>query len=483
MVPIKARGRSPQKILLISLMAIFLSACASGVAGERRAPDKAAGIKNAVVLSKTDERIDKPVVNNTAAGEKVKLKDALLRLSVEHPGVQARARRLSAAIEGAGYLGRTYPDPRLGVFWLNGPYKKDLRFVKDKTPMTGVEFRLMQAIPFPGRLSLRADIADTDVVVRRLELALVKNKIAAEFLGVLTDLNSLKERLNLLRGYLARIKVVREAARTRYSVGRGNLADVSRAELALQKYRQLLLQLEGQYHSAGKRLNYYLSDETNDNIPLDLAELKDYIAGLDIQTDSFEQDDILKNSSLNIALAKTRIVITEKESDLAKMNYLPDFEVFAAYRKRAYIESDPARGEKFMSFGLTVRVPLWSALANPPRVREKSELQSSARMSSRDVLLRETSIWRVALTRKSALKERLELYQKKLIPTARSSLSSARLAYQTGKVDFDVFLSGWNALFALESEVIELEAERNKQMILIATILNKILPEFTEGEK
>ncbi len=416
------------------------------------------------------------------------LRDLILRISMEHPRIQSRARELMAALKRAKFSSWTYPDPRIGVFWLNGPYKRDLRFIRDQTPMTGIEYRLMQAIPFPGRLTVASKLADEDANIRRFQLALEKNRIVGEFLELLTRARAAHETIRLAESYAERMNVVADAARTRYAVGKGNLADVSRASLKAEAYRERIIKLKGAFDDQVARMTYYLVgdidetkqksvDQTAGKLIRELIrknEPGEYVNRLRRNTPESAKD--LPNRSLLIALSKTKITRAEKDRTLARMNYLPDFEVFAAYRKRAFIDNDPAQGENFMSFGVTIRVPLWSGISNTHRVAEKKARLDAARMNATDILRRETTMFEALKSRRRTAMDRFSLYSKRLIPTAVQARDSARLAYETGKVDFDVFLSSWDTLYMLEADRIRLQAAAHRQMILMALVYNEILP-------
>ncbi len=408
------------------------------------------------------------------------LREVMLRMSVKHPRVRARARALAAALKKSRFKAGIYPDPRIGVFRVNGPYKRDLRFIRDQTPMSGIEYRLSQAIPFPGRLTMAAGIADEDAALRRLELALEKNRVALEFLELLVHARAVQAKLKLTRGYAKRMSIVADAARTRYSVGKGNLADVSRADLKARDYEARILSLRAEYQADLNRLAYYLGDPiaSTDALLKRLErehDLRRYLRTL--RRDVPEDAKTLKDRSPVIALARTRTRRAKRGVTLANMNYLPDFEVHAAYRKRAYIESDPARGENFMSFGLTVRVPLWSGIANRHRTAVQRARVEASRIAADDVLRRETSAFQALKSLRLGVLARMELYAQRLIPAASRARDSARLAYETGKVDFDVFLNSWDALYLLRTEYIDLEASARRRLLRQAMLFNAILPE------
>ncbi|MEQ9364073.1 MAG: TolC family protein, partial [Leptospirales bacterium] len=312
------------------------------------------------------------------------LRDVLLDISAQHPRILERARELAARLAAANYKSSRYPDPGLGVAWSNYPYKKDFRLIDDQTPMTGIEISISQPIPFPGRLTLESKIADVDASASRLRLGIEKNLIAREFLGTLLEAQAVGETIELARSFTERIKIVSEVANTRYAVGKGDLTDVSKAGVRYAAFQDRVRNLEGSLRTRYRNLVYFLesdsmqedgdgvngfaspddnvADETLATIAERLAPvlsggrgLPEYVQNL-LNTISREQL-LIEHESLTAALAALEIDRQEKEKYLARMQYLPDFEVFASYRKRANIPNDPAQDEDFMSFGFKMRVP------------------------------------------------------------------------------------------------------------------------------
>lgn len=431
------------------------------------------------------------------------LRKILLDISTRHPRILERARELAARLAAANYKSSRYPDPGLGVAWSNYPYKKDFRLIDDQTPMTGIEITVSQPIPFPGRLTLESKIADVDASASRLRLGIEKNLIAREFLGTLLEAQSASETLQLARSFTERIKIVSEVANTRYAVGKGDLSDVSKAGVRYAAFQDRVRHLEGSLQTRYRSLVYFLGDdsdlevlgdtsspegnvgnETPATVSARLAPVLTGGRGLPKYMQSLHslmnrEKLLVEQESLAAALSALEIDRQEKEKYLARMQYLPDFEVFASYRKRGNIQNDPAQDEDFMSFGFKMRVPLWSALNNHNNVEAKDELQKSARFSERNIIERERSMLDSARIDYKTLSERLVLYNESLIPQASQSVDSARLAYQTGRADFDTFLSSWDMLYNLEAERIRLRADRDKQVLLMAFILNIILPDHT----
>lgn len=420
------------------------------------------------------------------AGGPAKLRQTLLALSVYHPRLLQKARELSGKLAEAKSLQRRYPDPRVGLAWTNAPYRRDLAYDDQRTPMTGFEYRLMQAIPFPGRLSTAASLGDLDARIKRLELAADKNQLARELLLRLLRLREIRRMIELTQQYSGQIQVIAETARTRYAVGRSTLADVSRAELTYSRYLERLVELRGMQLEELRQLNYLLGPleshvgpppRTPDAVEPMLAGLSAYLSSLDAVR--HRSPDELQAESVVVALRRVLVRRGQKAEALAAFDYLPDMELFAAYRVRANVPNDPVRGEDFVSFGITFRVPLWSALSTPPLRDARKAQTQAARAAQVDTSEMVRATFLGVRQRYETAYNRLTVYAERLIPQAERAKDSAREAYVTGKVDFEVLLVSWDALYMRSADVIRLESERDSQLVKMADIFNHILPEGT----
>lgn len=416
------------------------------------------------------------------------LEATLSRISSRHPAVRRRAGQLAAQLAQAKYSAYFYPDPKLALVYSNLPSGQ---FVFNRTPMTGVELQLRQPIPFPGRLSLRARIADDRAESARLDLAREKNALAGGFLSAAIERGSLDRLVRLTENYGRQIRIVSETARTRYAVGRGNLSDLSRANLTHSRYLQRAERYRGLRKGADRRLEYFYSEANEPartkapesqamnaspgpTATPEPAALRAYLGRLDEELERHAGG--LEERSLDVALARIMTRTGRSRASLAKYEYLPDFELFAAYRKRDEVRGDPVSGEDFASFGLSMRLPLWSAVTNHHQVRAEKKAHESLRFAERDVAGRVTAAAGELRARRDSLIERIDLYRTRLLPQANRARSSAQLAYGTGGVDFDTLLSSWDTVYMQKAELIELEAERDRAVVDLATLYNLVLP-------
>ena len=413
----------------------------------------------------------------------------LLDISSRHPAVRGRAEELASKLSRADYASYFYPDPKLGLVYSNLPSG---RFVYDRTPMTGIELQLRQPVPFPGRLSLRARIADDEAESARLALARTKNVLARDYLLAEIDIDRLTRLVRLTENYGRQMRIISETARTGYAVGRGTLSDLTRANLARSRYQVKGEEYAGRLDGMRERRAYFFTEgddsksaasatkasevtppEPSPRIPR--AELRAWIAKITRWTANSAGQ--LEAMSLELAVARIAERSGERKASLARYDYLPDFELFAAYRQRDEVQGDPVSGEDFASVGLSIRLPLWSALNNHRQVRAAKQERTARAHALQNMRGRLMALDAEHDARLRSLAERIKTYRVRLIPQARRAVTSSRLAYGTGGVDFDTLLDSRDTLYNLKAEAIELETARDRLVVKRAALYNLVLSE------
>ncbi|MCB1158164.1 MAG: TolC family protein, partial [Leptospiraceae bacterium] len=404
------------------------------------------------------------------------IQNVLLRLSSEHTSLKAAEKEMLSAFYSSRYATSTYPDPMIGIAWSNYPYKKDLKLIEDKTPMTGIEFKISQAIPFPGRLSTQADISETNFKIARLQYAMQRNRLAFDFLSLALEKRKNQKLLNISKDIYTKLKILVEVKKVAYSTGKQGLGPLSRIRWKEALYKDKELKFEGEKKVIKEKLMYFFPGEE-----IEFGNLNGYIK--DLEASILQEGIDLEKASLGIAIARIQLEKGQKEKSLSKFNYYPDFELFASYRKRAYIASDPTPAQDFMSFGFSLRLPVWSAMSNSSNVKAREEHYSSVLLSKEDIVRKETQSYAELKEKLLSSKERFKSFQTLLLPVAKEQLETSRFDYENGKAEFEKFLEAWDLLFSTQLEMALLEEEKGRQILLLAFLSNRILPELTQTKE
>jgi outer membrane protein TolC len=131
---------------------------------------------------------------------------------------------------------------------------------------------------------------------------------------------------------------------------------------------------------------------------------------------------------------------------LAKLDYYPDFNVYAGYRIREDVMGDPAAGSDFISAGVSINLPIWQG----KRRASVAEADSALRMAMSQLGdMRNRVDYSISdqLAKMNKNRDLVALYRTGIIPQAEQSYEASLAAYRTGATDFLNLLDGLMTLY------------------------------------
>ena len=333
------------------------------------------------------------------------------------------------------------PDPMLSLAYANLPVDD---FSLDKEPMTSRNIGFTQAFPFPGKLSLKEEIARLEAVqaadrVKSLE-NLVRFRVKKDFFLLLEnrEVTRLVEKNKALLGELLAV------ANSRYSVGKAPQQDLFKAQVEISRLENMLIALRK------KRVELLADLNTLRNRPVGTpVDLPPSYALLDIARSEEELLAIAKEANPDLMREEDAVAQKETALALARKQILPDFQIGATYRFR---EDAPSGAERpdFFTAQVMVSVPIWHGR------KQDKEVEASIRDLS-SVKSRYQEGWNAVQYRIrditadiEALRASLSLFDTGLLPQAKESVASSLSAYQVGEVEFASVLLGQIALYQQE---------------------------------
>lgn len=384
----------------------------------------------------------------------------------KNPGLKVLEHRL-AAFEARVPQAGALEDPMLGLDLRNVP-TSSLDF--DSTPMSGKQLTVSQRIPLPGLLRAKEQAAEYAAGAAREVLAdrtgtivnLVKQGYFA--LAFLDRAIEVTERNRALLRDLVRI------AEKKYVVGRGLQQDVLKAQVSLSALRDRLIRLNTERRLAEARLNRVLNRpmETAVHAPNDVAATPFDLSVEDAQRLALAYRPLLQEIDHTIS----RWAATEQA---ARRSGRPDLTFRLGYLQRAHVDPDPVNGSDFLSFGVSMNLPIFNGRKRDNQI---AEAQANIRMVeakkedvSREIQFR---VQEICLKIDQHWKE-AELFRSAILPQAQQSLESAMAAYQVDKVDFLTLLNNQVSLLQFEIEYYRHVIEREKELAELEAIVGKRL--------
>lgn len=351
---------------------------------------------------------------------------------------------LKASRLGADALGlrrsqvSSLPDPKVGITYQPYPL-----FTARGTQRT--QWRVEQAVPFPGKLGLKGDIADFGAEIARYESLTFEQDLLFEAKRAYFELYRIQQQLGLIEAFGERLKDFEENAATQYVVGTGMQQAILKAQLERNALLQRQLSLKLLQRSATETLARLLNAPVGG---IEIAELATPPILLASEDSLLEAALRLRPEAMALGAAEER---TDAQIALAEKEFLPDFGFNITYFDvgSASIPAT-ATGRDALAIGVSLNIPLW-------RGRLKAQL-AEAHVKKSQVRARIEGLDTVFKTQIADLvsqltleKEQLTLFQEALIPQAKTTREATLSSYTTGRTDFLDLLDAERMLFSLQS--------------------------------
>lgn len=354
-----------------------------------------------------------------------------------NPELQAARRGVDmrvARIAPAGAL----PDPTFSFGSMAG-FTRPPFFPSSSTPDAFRQLGFSQEFPFPGKLSLRTQVAATEAEAERWQYETRRVQLVAALKDAYFEYRFVTRSLDIVLENLTLLEQLRQIAETQFSVGKGNQQDVVKAQLEISLLVERRETLRQQRDALAARLNALLYRPADAPVPADLAFSADPLPG-----------DLAALRSLAEArypaLERDRRLIDRGQQALAlaRKEVLPDFAVNVTVQQ--------AVGGMPWMYGadVMVTVPLyWQRKQRPMIAEAAAALESSRRMreNTRAMALAQVTEEYLAATTSQRLGV---LYADSVLPQAKLALQSSLAGYQVGSVDFLTLITNFASVLDAE---------------------------------
>lgn len=363
--------------------------------------------------------------------------DELIKEAIaNNPKIEAALQRtlsVEQAVSQAGAL----PDPQLSFSLSNIPINS---FAFDQEPMTGKQISIMQMFPFPGKQSLKTDMAELESTAVKYQQEEIRNQVVNMVKQRYYDLYAVDRAFETTEKNKALMEQFVRVAETKYATGSGLQQDVLRAQVELSKLEDDLIMWEQKRLAVVARLNAILNRPADSPLERTPQELS-----LPSQTLPVPASETIEQQRPALKAMRERIQKSEAAVQLAKRDLWPNFAVGASYRQRDNLQ-DGRISHDYVSAVISLNIPLYMNRKQKARIAEK-ELDvraiSAEYENLRSGILSEVESILADLERN---RKRVELYKGGILLQAEQSLDSAHAGYRVGKVDFLTLINNWMML-------------------------------------
>jgi len=378
-----------------------------------------------------------------------------------NPGLLAARGEAEAASNRPGSVSG-YPDPRLS-------YSHFVESIETRLGPQSDLLQLVQPVPFPGKLSLKGEIAsqETGILEDRAEKSelFVIRKIKEEYYTI----SGADEVLILLEREKEVLENIREVTQTRLEAGREYQHNLLKVEVELLKISEKRVEYSERKSSAVSEVMGLLNRPPENGLKIK--------TGFGKLPDEAVLESII-STSVNHPSLRFREGMVEKERmklNLTRKKYLPDFSLGAGYRwigESPMEIEDSGRDAWNISVGLTLPVWFGSIKSEVAERRGMVRVMELKYMAERTEQIRRIEVLR---NKYRAAREIVQLYREELIPRAGQALESAREGYMSGKLGFIDILDSERLLINLRIKLAEKKAAAFRYLAVLEEVSGSAL--------
>lgn len=393
------------------------------------------------------------------------LDDAVNQALLANPdlsAMKARALAMAAIPDQQGAL----PDPQLTLRAANVPLDT---FSIDQEAMTQMQVGLSQALPFPGKLLLRREIAELESLSADFTLEQQRLMLIQDVKTVWWNMYYLDRALEAIRRNQDLFRELNSIAQTKYQVGQGLQQDVLLAQLELSKLLDQEISLATMRKNESVRFNTLLDQpaDTKITLPEMVQESLPEVPELDrLLSQARLSSPIIMDQNYKVDAARTKVQLAEK-------NFYPDFMAGATYGYRAGENPDGSDRADFATLSITMSLPFFNLTEKKSAVSQRQHEVFQQLKSLRGTENNVQASVTTALNDFQKSSREIVLLKSGILPQARQTLDSMLAGYQVNKVDFLNLVQAQTSLYNYETRYWKSFSSANQALARLAAATGK----------
>ena len=328
--------------------------------------------------------------------------------------------------------------------------------------MTGKIVGLSQAIPFPGKLSAKKEIARQQELWAQAKYLDMLLQVRQQVRDNWYKLSFQRQAIALTQTNIGLLDDFIRLTETRYSVGKGLQQNVLKAQVERSRLYDRLLGLQKEAEISQARINSMVGRATDSPVG-DMPEPveESFGAGLaELRQQAREHRPMFKAFDALISQS-------EQKGKLAELDYRPDFSVWAGYRFRD--DDLPDGGTDFVSGGISLNLPIHLKKRRAAVIEADAGLRKAHQQRNDFARQVDLELHR-SLTELQQAQKLVELYGGGIIPQAEQAYKATLSAYQVDKVDFLALTDSLMTLYRFRIDLAKAKSDvRRSRARLFAT--------------
>jgi outer membrane protein TolC len=362
--------------------------------------------------------------------------EAVARALETNPEIRAAVRRLSLA-QLKITTARSLDDPMFMVRDWNTPLRQpwDLNQAQ-------MMFSLQRTYLSKQKRDLHAKLAGDDAEIAASELESARQEVTVEARKACADLKRNAGEMKLHDRQASLLKEAVSASLAQYTTGKVPQADVLRAQMALTRLNEHLVELEEDRDNARAQLNALLGWSPDE--PVEITG--DYATVATLPSIE-ELERVAIENRPELAALRKKIVQSRDQSQLTRLAMKPDFTAALGYM---LMPTGSSSRNAYMA-ELTMNLP-W--LNRDRHDGETKQADAATDVSQAELDVRTSMAFleiRQAQIAVQAAQKRVKLYRDTLMPQADATFRASTAAYQNNRAEFMTLIDSQNLLLDVQT--------------------------------
>ena len=376
-----------------------------------------------------------PPAVSAPAARTLSVDEAVAEALEANPEIRASVRRLSLA-QLKTTTARSLDDPMFMVRDWDTPLRQpwDLNQAQ-------LMFSVQQTFLSKEKRDARARIAGDDVEVASSELESLRQEVSADVREVCADLKRNADEMEVHDRQTALLKEALAAVLAQYTTGKVPEADVLRAQMALTRLNEHLIELEEERDNARARLNT-LMGQSQDK-PVEITG--DYASQAELpQIEELERLAIEHRPEL--AAQRKLLTKSRDQGQLTRLAMKPDFTAAAGYM---VMPTGSSSRNAYMA-EMTMNLP-W--LNRNRHDGEAKQADAATEVTQAELDAKASAVFlevRQAQIETLAAEKRVKVYRDTLLPQAETAFKASTAAYQNNRAEFQTLIESQNLLLEIQ---------------------------------
>jgi outer membrane protein TolC len=352
-----------------------------------------------------------------------------------NPEIQASVRRLSLA-QLKTTTARSLDDPMLMVRDWDTPLRQPW-----DVNQAQLMFSVQQTFLSKEKRDVRARIAGDDVEVASSELESLRQEVSADVREACADLKRNADEMRVHDRQAALLKEALAAVLAQYTTGKVPEADVLRAQMALTRLSEHLIELEEERDNARARLNTLLGRPPDEAVEI----AGEYAIPAELPPIE-ELERLAIEHRPELAAQRKLLTKSRDQEQLTRLAMKPDFTLGAGYM---VMPSGSASRNAYMA-ELTMNLP-W--LNRDRHQGEAKQADAATAVTQAELDARASAVFlevRQAQIETLAAEKRVKVYRDTLLPQAETTFKASTAAYQNNRAEFQTLIDSQNLLLEIQ---------------------------------